>query len=69
MLQMVLTGLMYPKLAAAFGATWVVGRAVYGYGYATGNPDARVPGGIISHLGDLPLLILTVKCAYSLLTA
>merc|ERR1712224_678815 len=58
MLQTVITGLMYPKLAAAFGATWVLGRAVYGYGYATGNPSNRGPGGLISHLGDFPLIIL-----------
>lgn len=36
MLKMVLCGLVYPKIAAAFGFLWVVGRVIYGYGYKAG---------------------------------
>ena len=64
MLQMALCGLVYPITSAAFGFTWVLGRFVYGYGYAKGGPDGRMVGGILSHFGDLPLMIMTFKIGY-----
>ncbi|KLO20714.1 membrane-associated proteins in eicosanoid and glutathione metabolism, partial [Schizopora paradoxa] len=33
-----ITGLKYPYLAAGLGGGWVLGRALYTIGYATGDP-------------------------------
>merc|ERR1711957_1048023 len=44
MITMFACGLVYPTAAAISGIFWVVGRFVYGFGYALGNPklpDAR----------------------------
>lgn len=68
MLQMALCGLVYPEYAASFGGIWVVGRFIYGYGYATGGPKGRTFGGIISHLGDLPLMFMTFYIGYNMIT-
>ena len=38
---------------------WVIGRIMYGYGYANGGPKGRMAGGLVSHLGDLPLIFMT----------
>ena len=66
---MIVSGLFYPQLAAAFGGIWCVGRVLYGYGYSTGSPDNRQVGGIVSHLGDLPLFGLIIKTSYELMMA
>ena len=68
MLQMCLCGLVYPITSAAFGAVWCVGKVIYGYGYSTGGPSGRQLGGIISHLGDIPLVVTTLKIAYDMIT-
>jgi hypothetical protein len=44
-----------PKFSAGCLALYTVGRVVYGYGYSKGGPKGRMAGGLISHLGDLPL--------------
>jgi len=62
-----LNGIYSPVYSAAFYATWVLGRFVYSVGYSTKGPDGRMAGGLISHLGDLPLLVLTFWNALSLL--
>jgi len=67
MLQMMACGLVYPVTSATCGGLWVVGRIIYGYGYATGGPKGRMLGGIISHLGDIPLVIITLKIAYDMI--
>lgn len=64
----VVNGLLSPKFAGACLAIYSVGRVVYGYGYKHGGPDGRRTGGILSHLGDLPLAILTFVNAYALLS-
>lgn len=63
--MMLVVGLYHPKTAAACGMLWVVGRFIYGYGYALGNPNYRTPGGILSHLGDLPLMAILLKIAFN----
>ena len=65
--QMLVVGLFYPVFAAACGGLWTLGRIVYGIGYAFG-PDKRVYGGLISHLGDLPLQIALIRVAYDAYT-
>jgi glutathione S-transferase len=39
---MLVTGLVYPRLAATLGAVFTVGRIGYGIGYASGNPLGRL---------------------------
>merc|ERR1712203_1264858 len=56
-LLMAFNGILHPKFAAACGAIWAAGRVIYGRGYAGGGPEGRKIGGLISHLGDFPLLI------------
>jgi glutathione S-transferase len=68
MVQMSLCGLVYPRTSALFGALWVFGRIIYGYGYATGGPSGRRLGGMIAHLGDVPLTVLCLKIAYEMIT-
>eukprot|EP00164_Ancoracysta_twista_P000002 GFYU01000004.1.p1 GENE.GFYU01000004.1~~GFYU01000004.1.p1 ORF type:complete len:164 (-),score=52.25 GFYU01000004.1:124-558(-) len=59
MILAILNGLVYPRAAAALYATYSVGKAIYANGYASGGPSGRSLGGKISHLGDLPLFLLT----------
>ena len=67
MLNMCLCGLVYPKTSAALGFIWVVGRVIYGAGYASGGPSGRTLGGIIAHLGDIPLVFLALKISYDMI--
>uniref|UniRef100_A0A7S4N2J1 Glutathione S-transferase 3, mitochondrial n=1 Tax=Guillardia theta TaxID=55529 RepID=A0A7S4N2J1_GUITH len=69
MMQMLLCGLKYPLTSAVCGGIWVVGRFLYGYGYANNGPKGRMVGGIFSHLGDFPLAIMTFKVAYEMIAA
>merc|ERR1719235_1623714 len=65
MITMFATGLVYPVASAVSGLFWVLGRFVYGFGYALGNPSFRMPGGILSHLGDFPLMGMAFRIAYN----
>ncbi|CEF99934.1 Membrane-associated, eicosanoid/glutathione metabolism (MAPEG) protein [Ostreococcus tauri] len=51
-------GLAFPRAAATCLGFWIVGRVLYIRGYATGVPGKRQFGGIVSHLGDIPLVIM-----------
>ena len=68
-LMMLSSATVYPRAAALFGFTWVVGRFLYIRGYTEGGPEGRRIGGIVSHLGDFPLLITTFCAAWHLLRA
>jgi hypothetical protein len=58
---MILNGLFNPCLSAIFGFCWVVGRCLYGHGYAKNGPDGRKLGAIISNLAGLfPLYLMTL---------
>ena len=61
------SALVYPRLAGMFGAFWVVGRFLYIHGYSENGPEGRMLGGVVSHLGDFPLFILTCVSAYQLI--
>ena len=37
-------GLFNPKMAAAFGFTWIIGRVIYSLGYYSGVPNNRIAG-------------------------
>jgi glutathione S-transferase len=67
MLQMSVTGLAYPITAAAFGGIWVIGRVIYGVGYATGGPGGRYLGVLIAKMGELPLAFMTMKVGYEMI--
>ena len=58
--------LVFPRASATLGAVWVLGRVIYGYGYASGGPEGRKAGGIISHLGDIPLILMSFYSGASL---
>jgi len=58
---MILNGFFNPRLSAIFGLIWIIGRFLYGRGYATQGPDGRKIGGTISHLGgEAPLMLMTL---------
>jgi glutathione S-transferase len=61
---MLLNALLFPQTSAALGAVWCVGRVLYIQGYSDKGPDGRTTGAIISHLGDLPLMVMTFYSAY-----
>ena len=65
MLLMVINGFFSPIYAAIFGFIWVTGRFIYGWGYANNGPKGRNVGSIISHGGDLPLLLMLVYSIYA----
>ncbi len=67
MLQMVLGGMVYPVWSAIFGGIWTVSRVIYGYGYAKSGPKGRMLGGILSHLGDIPLMGMILKIGYDMI--
>lgn len=65
-LMMLCSGLVYPRLAALLGATWVLGRFLYIEGYSSKGPSGRHLGSVVSHLGDLPLVVTTFMAAWEL---
>ncbi|KAJ1718173.1 hypothetical protein LPJ61_006781 [Coemansia biformis] len=42
--MLMLAGLFQPKLAASLGATYILGRAIFGWGYASLGPKGRLYG-------------------------
>jgi glutathione S-transferase len=63
----VVNGLLFPRFSAGCLAFYALGRVIYGYGYVSGGPDGRMAGGIITHLGDFPLLFCSLYSAATLL--
>ena len=57
-------GLVYPIASAGLLGTWTVGRILYINGYGSGNPDKRMLGAAVSHLGDLPLIVMSFFAAH-----
>jgi glutathione S-transferase len=51
----VVNGLLFPRFAGICMGLYSIGRIVFGKGYSSGGPSGRKMGGIISHLGDIPL--------------
>ena len=62
-------GLVYPIASAALLGTWTVGRIAYINGYGSGDPKKRMLGAAISHLGDLPLIVMSFFAAHKMLAA
>ncbi|XP_071455432.1 glutathione S-transferase 3, mitochondrial-like [Hetaerina americana] len=59
-------GLDMPRLCAAGGAVWCLGRIAYTLGYSTGDPKKRM-NGAFGYIGTFMLLGATVKLAVNLL--
>jgi len=69
-MMMLSSATVFPKTAAIFGAIWVVGRFLYIRGYNAGTgPEGRMLGGMVSHLGDMPLLVTTFVAAWTMIKA
>ncbi|KAJ3216640.1 Microsomal glutathione S-transferase 3, partial [Dinochytrium kinnereticum] len=58
-------GIEHPKMAAASGALFLIGRYVYAAGYSTGEPKKRLSGSF-AFIGLLSLLGLSFKAATNL---
>ncbi|KAJ2739439.1 hypothetical protein GGI20_006107 [Coemansia sp. BCRC 34301] len=57
-----MAGLFQPKLAASFGASFIVGRFIYAKGYVARGPKGRMLGAPIA---TLSLLALVVTAGYN----
>jgi len=62
----VINGFYTPVYSSLFMITYSIGRVVYGTGYGSSGPDGRKFGGMITHLGDMPQLILAFYNGLSL---
>lgn len=49
----------HPPTHITTTTTRALGRLIYIHGYSTKGPEGRMVGGLISHLGDLPLLLMS----------
>ena len=64
----VVNGLLFPRFAGSCLMLYAIGRILYGRGYSNGGPKGRRLGGMISHLGDIPLYLCCAYSAYCLAT-
>jgi len=60
MMLLIFGGLQYPRLSAAAGEIWILGRYFYAQGYYTGDPSKRHRGAF-GYIG-LIILIGTTMC-------
>lgn len=66
---MLLTGLMYPRIAASLGAAWTVSRYVYMVGYCLPDIKKAGSGRLYGAAGSLISLVLygfTIATGYKL---
>ncbi|KAF2015282.1 membrane-associated proteins in eicosanoid and glutathione metabolism [Aaosphaeria arxii CBS 175.79] len=67
---MLITGLQYPLAAAGLGATWSVGRVLYGLGYTNGKEGGKGRyNGAAGLLAHYVLLIMSAKTAWDFVRA
>ncbi|KAJ2511064.1 hypothetical protein GGI11_005247 [Coemansia sp. RSA 2049] len=57
LVALVLAGLYQPKLAASFGAVYIVGRFAYTRGYVAGGADRRIYGAPVMGVSFLTLVV------------
>ncbi|KAJ3117758.1 Microsomal glutathione S-transferase 3 [Phlyctochytrium bullatum] len=62
---LLLGGLEHPRVAAAMGVLWMVGRHYYAAGYSTGEPKKRANGNF-SHFATLGLIGMAFKVAVNM---
>jgi len=66
LMLLIFGGLQYPRVSAAAGVIWLVGRYFYAQGYYTGDPEKRLRGSF-GYIGLFTLLGTTVAFALNLL--
>ena len=57
---MILNGLLFPVISAVLAIIWIVGRVFYATGYSREGPKGRHIGAIVSDVGIISLLLLTL---------
>ena len=67
MLLLVLGAAVNPRRAALAAIGWGVARVVYFFGYASGNPEGRLPGVALSYAAVLTLMHLVAASGSHLL--
>lgn len=60
LLFLLVGGLQYPRVAAAGGVVYLLGRIAYALGYYTGNPEKRQWGGF-GYIGMIALIGSTIS--------
>lgn len=66
--SLIITGLVHPLVASAFGVMYLLGRIAYVEGYSTGIPDKRINiGTAVGFIGLLGLMGTAVRIAVALL--
>ena len=63
-----IAGLSFPRAAAALSTVWLVGRALFLYGYLSGDPSKRMIGAI-QYIGTFGLLGLSIYTVYEFVAA
>ena len=61
-----ISGLTYPRVTVLMGALYIVGRVIYGIGYRTGGPAARMTGSRVYYPALITLLISSILSAVNL---
>jgi glutathione S-transferase len=59
---LLVSGLSYPRVSAALGLAWIVGRAIYAEGYIRNGASGRRYGGILIAISQLGLFLMAI-CA------
>ncbi|VDI49580.1 glutathione S-transferase [Mytilus galloprovincialis] len=66
LILLVFAGLTFPKLSAAAGMVWIIGRVFYALGYYSGDPKKRMRG-VFAYAGLLTLLVCSIITALKML--
>ncbi|XP_052087291.1 microsomal glutathione S-transferase 3-like isoform X2 [Mytilus californianus] len=66
LILLIFGGLTFPKLSAAAGMVWIVGRVFYALGYYSGDPKKRMRGAF-AYIGLLALLVFSIITALKML--
>ncbi|PVZ97752.1 hypothetical protein BB558_006284 [Smittium angustum] len=62
-------GLFYPKMSAVLGGIYILGRAVYSFGYSRFGPQGRWAGVLMVDLSLLGLMVSNLVGVYKKLTS
>jgi len=65
----IVDGMVFPVTTAVCVGIWCIGRLMYIHGYSSGLPEKRQLGGLVAHLGDVPLFFMAFVAANKALSA